>query len=59
MELLVGDGVMDIPTYLKCLDRMPAGFPVVIEHMSRMSDIKQSYDRTCKIASDLGVEAWR
>ena len=59
VEVLVGDGVMDIRSYLQCLDKMPAAFPIVIEHMNRMEDIKRSYDRTCQMAQEIGVEVWR
>ena len=58
VELLVGDGVMDIRTYIECLGSMRRDFPAVIEHMGRMEDIKQSYDRVTQIASELGVEVW-
>lgn len=44
-ECLVGDGVLDLATYLDCLSKMPPDFPVLIEHMSALSDIEQSFER--------------
>ncbi len=58
VELPVGDGVMDIRTYIECLAGMQPGIPAVIEHMSRMEDIKRSYDRVTQTANELGVEVW-
>ena len=57
-EVLVGDGIMDIPTYLRLLETMGPGFPVVIEHMHDMKDIARSYERTCAMAKNLGIEVW-
>jgi sugar phosphate isomerase/epimerase len=58
VETLVGDGVMDIRTYIECLGAMPRSFPVVIEHMGRLEDIKRSFDRITKISNELGVDVW-
>lgn len=57
-ECYVGEGIMDFRTYLGCLDRMPRGFPAVLEHMSAMDDIGRSYRRMCEIADTLGVAIW-
>lgn len=57
-ECLVGDGVMDYKSYLECLSRMSPGFPVVIEHMSAMTDIKRSYKRIKAIADDMNIPVW-
>ena len=57
-ECLVGDGIMDFRTYLRCLDQMPAGFPGVIEHMASLEDITRSYERMCRIAEEIGVSVW-
>lgn len=57
-EVLVGDGAMDIPTYLQCLNEVSPDMPVLIEHMHRMDDIKRSYERTCQMARAIGVEVW-
>jgi len=57
-ECLVGEGIMDFRTYLTCLDGMPAGFSVVIEHMASLDDIVRSYRRMCDIADEVGVAVW-
>lgn len=55
---LVGDGVMDLRTYLECLGRLPNDFPVVIEHMHARADIERSYRRIVAIADDLSLPVW-
>jgi sugar phosphate isomerase/epimerase len=57
-EKLVGDGVMDHRTHLRCLTKMPADFPVVIEHVSKAEDIVRSYRRIVAIADELGISVW-
>lgn len=58
VETQVGEGAMDLRTYMACLSRMPADFPVVIEHLSMMADIRRSYQRILAIASEIQIKTW-
>ena len=54
-EKQVGEGVMNIRTYMECITGMPADFPAIIEHLSRIDDIRRSYKRIKEIADEMGV----
>lgn len=57
-ERMVGDGVLDIRTYMDCISKMPPEFPAMIEHLSHMSDIRRSYLRVKAIADEMGISVW-
>ena len=58
-ERHIGDGVLDIRCYLRCLSQMPPDFPVVIEHIRAYEVIQRSYRRICSIAEEMGISVWR
>ena len=55
-EVLVGDGILDIRTYLECLNEMPGDVPVIIEHMHTMEEISRSHERTLALAREAGLK---
>ena len=57
-ELPAGDGIVDLRTYLQCLDKQEPGFPVLIEHLSAMADISRCYSHVAGIARELGIDIW-
>ena len=57
-EKQVGEGVMDIRTYVECISKMPADFPAIIEHLSHISDIRRSYMRIKAITDEMGISVW-
>ncbi len=57
-EKQVGEGVLDIRTYIDCISRMPADFPAMIEHLSHLSDIRRSYMRIKAITDEMGISVW-
>lgn len=58
-ECQVGEGIVDLQPYLHCLDRMPAGFPALIEHTHKMADIERSYQRTKALLENMNLSIWR
>lgn len=51
----VGEGCLDLRTYLECLSHMPAAFPVAIECGGGMDVITAAYRRVKELAETLGV----
>jgi len=58
-ECQVGEGILDLRPYLDCLNRMPPGFPALIEHVHTMAEIERSYQRTKAILEAMNVPVWR
>jgi sugar phosphate isomerase/epimerase len=57
-ECLVGDGVLDLLTYLRHLSRKPSAFPALIEHTHVTADILRSYGRVKSLADNIGIPVW-
>jgi len=54
IEAPVGEGCLDLRTYLECLGRMPAGLPVAIECGGGVDVIATAYRRMKDLAETLG-----
>jgi sugar phosphate isomerase/epimerase len=54
-ECIVGDGVLDYPTYVRHLANMDDDFPCMCEHLETEQDYVISFGRLHNIAADLGT----
>ena len=54
-ECIVGDGVLDYPTYVRHLARMDDDFPCMCEHLEVERDYVDSFERLHRLAADLGT----
>jgi sugar phosphate isomerase/epimerase len=54
-EVLVGDGLMDYPTFIGHLATMDGDFPCMCEHLVVEADYVKSFDRLHTLATDLGA----
>jgi len=55
-EVLIGDGVMDYITYLKCLAKLPVDMTCFCEHFTEKSDYITSFRRLHRLAEKAGVK---
>lgn len=58
VEQQVGEGVLDLRTYLQCLAALPDDFTVVIEHLSALADIRRAHERILALAAQLHIDTW-
>jgi sugar phosphate isomerase/epimerase len=54
-ERVVGDGVLDVPTYIGHIAKMDENFPCMCEHLEVEEDYVVSFERLHRIAADLGT----
>ncbi|MDO8213163.1 sugar phosphate isomerase/epimerase [Conexibacter sp. CPCC 206217] len=55
-EVIVGDGEMDYPTYIRHLAAYDADFPCMCEHLETEDDYVVSFERLHRMAADAGTE---
>jgi len=53
-EVMIGEGNLDYPTYLRCLDAMPLEVPLMLEHLDG-PDYATARDRLFGIAAGAGL----
>ena len=53
-EVMIGDGVLDYPTYLRELEKLDADVPLMLEHLDA-SEYAVARDRITAIAQPLGI----
>jgi sugar phosphate isomerase/epimerase len=53
-EVMIGDGNLDYPTFLRCLDAMPFEVPLMLEHLDS-PDYATARDRLFGIAAGAGI----
>ncbi len=53
-EVIIGDGVLDYPTYLRELEKLDADVPLMLEHLDA-SEYALARDRITAIAEPLGI----
>jgi len=54
----LGEGCLDLKTYLQCLAELPATFPAVIEHIDTVQESIEAYRRVKNLCMELGMETW-
>ena len=58
-EVLIGDGVMDYDTYLRCIAQLPEDTPCFCEHLAEEADYIVNFKRLHKLAAKIGVRFLR
>lgn len=54
-EVMIGDGVLDYPTFLKCIEDLPQDVPLMLEHLEP-AEYAEARDRVFAIGKKTGIE---
>ncbi len=55
-ECMIGEGVMDYPTFLRGVEMLGRDVPVMIEHLNTHKEYQQAADQIRGVARSLGIE---